>query len=125
MSTYLMEHQQQVQQLSEAISSALKLETEIVDEVQSEMGRTGMIFGIDHYDVVPDIMTLGKAFGGGVMPIAAMVAGEKNGKTLEDNPFLLESSTFWGNPLCCAAAIAGTKTILEIQLRNMVNEKQF
>ncbi|MCL6575452.1 MAG: aminotransferase class III-fold pyridoxal phosphate-dependent enzyme [Kyrpidia sp.] len=84
----------------------------IVDEVQTGMGRTGRMFGVDHWDVVPDIMTLGKAFGGGVMPIAAMVAQPKWWEKMEENPFILGSSTFGGNPLCAAGAIAGIHTIL-------------
>lgn len=95
----------------------------IVDEIQTGMGRTGKLFGIDHFDVVPDIMTLGKAFGGGVMPIAAMVARGEHWKKLEDNPFLLGSSTFGGNPLCCAGAIAGIKTILEENIPEQAAEK--
>ncbi|WP_246000775.1 putrescine aminotransferase [Brevibacillus panacihumi] len=95
----------------------------IVDEVQTGMGRTGTMFGVDHWNVVPDIMTLGKAFGGGVMPIAAMVAKKKWWGKMEENPFLLGSSTFGGNPLCCAGAIAGIKTILEDNIPQMAKEK--
>ncbi|GED67002.1 putrescine aminotransferase [Brevibacillus reuszeri] len=95
----------------------------IVDEVQTGMGRTGTMFGVDHWNVVPDIMTLGKAFGGGVMPIAAMVAKKKWWGKMEENPFLLGSSTFGGNPLCCAGAIAGIHTILEDNIPQMAKEK--
>ncbi|MBN6189236.1 aminotransferase class III-fold pyridoxal phosphate-dependent enzyme [Aneurinibacillus sp. BA2021] len=95
----------------------------IVDEVQTGMGRTGKLFGMDHYDVVPDIMTLGKAFGGGVMPIAAMVAKRKHWGKMEENPFLLGSSTFGGNPLCCAGAIAGIKTIIEEDIPRQAEQK--
>ncbi|CAM5795877.1 MULTISPECIES: putrescine aminotransferase [Brevibacillus] len=95
----------------------------IVDEVQTGMGRTGTLFGVDHWDVVPDIMTLGKAFGGGVMPIAAMVAKKKWWGKMEENPFLLGSSTFGGNPLCCAGAIAGIHTILADNIPQMAKEK--
>ncbi|MFC7392262.1 putrescine aminotransferase [Scopulibacillus cellulosilyticus] len=95
----------------------------IVDEVQTGMGRTGKLFGVDHYDVVPDIMTLAKAFGGGVMPIGAMVAREHLWEKMEENPFLLGSSTFGGNPLCCAGAIAGIKTILEENIPEQAAEK--
>ncbi|KIL37280.1 putrescine--2-oxoglutarate aminotransferase [Cohnella kolymensis] len=95
----------------------------IVDEVQTGMGRTGTMFGMDHWNVVPDIMTLGKAFGGGVMPIAAMVAKRKWWDKMEENPFLLGSSTFGGNPLCCAGAIAGIHTILEDNIPQMAKEK--
>ncbi|MGC8231006.1 putrescine aminotransferase [Pseudobacillus badius] len=95
----------------------------IVDEIQTGMGRTGTLFGIDHWKVVPDIMTLGKAFGGGVMPITAMVARPHVWKKMEENPFLLGSSTFGGNPLCCAGAIAGIKTILEENIVEQAREK--
>lgn len=95
----------------------------IVDEVQTGMGRTGKMFGMDHFGVVPDIMTLGKAFGGGVMPIAAMVAKRKHWGKMEENPFLLGSSTFGGNPLCCSAAIAGIKTIIEEEIPRQAAEK--
>ncbi|WP_042347757.1 putrescine aminotransferase [Bacillus massiliigorillae] len=95
----------------------------IVDEVQTGMGRTGTLFGVDHFDVVPDIMTLGKALGGGVMPIAAMVARDHLWDKMEENPFLLGSSTFGGNPLCCSAAIAGIKTILEEDIPKQAEEK--
>ncbi|CEH28958.1 putrescine--2-oxoglutarate aminotransferase [Aneurinibacillus migulanus] len=95
----------------------------IVDEVQTGMGRTGKMFGMDHFNVVPDIMTLGKAFGGGVMPIAAMVAKRKHWGKMEENPFLLGSSTFGGNPLCCSAAIAGIKTIIEEEIPRQAAEK--
>jgi putrescine aminotransferase len=95
----------------------------IVDEVQTGMGRTGTMFGVDHWNVVPDIMTLGKAFGGGVMPIAAMVAKRKWWDKMEENPFLLGSSTFGGNPLCCSAAIAGIHTILEDNIPQVAMEK--
>jgi putrescine aminotransferase len=84
----------------------------IADEVQTGMGRTGKLFGVDHWDVVPDIMTLGKAFGGGVAPIACMVAKKKLWARMEENPFILGSSTFGGNPLCCAAAIAAIEVTL-------------
>ncbi|GAB7388903.1 putrescine aminotransferase [Bacillaceae bacterium] len=95
----------------------------IVDEVQTGMGRTGKLFGVDHWDVVPDIMTLGKAFGGGVVPIAAMVAKRKHWTRMEDNPFILGSSTFGGNPLCCAGAIAAIKTTLEEDIPAQAAEK--
>ncbi|MFD0620546.1 aminotransferase class III-fold pyridoxal phosphate-dependent enzyme [Paenibacillus sp. GCM10027629] len=95
----------------------------IADEVQTGMGRTGTLFGVDHWNVVPDIMTLGKAFGGGVMPIAAMVAKRKWWGKMEENPFLLGSSTFGGNPLCCAGAIAGIHTILDENIPQMAKEK--
>ncbi len=95
----------------------------IVDEVQTGMGRTGKLFGVDHFNVVPDIMTLGKAFGGGVVPTAAMVAKPKWWGKMEENPFLLGSSTFGGNPLVCAGAIAGINTILAENIPSQAKEK--
>ena len=84
----------------------------IADEIQTGMGRTGRLFGVDHWDVAPDIMTLAKAFGGGVAPIGCMVATKRLWGRMEENPFLLGSSTFGGNPLACAAAIAGIEVTL-------------
>ena len=83
----------------------------IADEVQTGMGRTGTLFGVDHWQVVPDIMCLGKALGGGVMPLSAFVSTPEIWKVLERNPFL-HSSTFGGNPLACAAGIAAINVTL-------------
>ena len=74
----------------------------IVDEVQTGMGRTGEWFGVDNFDVIPDIMTLAKALGGGV-PIGAVVTTEELSKTLTPGT---HGTTFGGNPLVCAAACA-------------------
>ncbi len=87
----------------------------IADEVQTGMGRTGALFGVNHWDVVPDIMCLGKAIGGGVMPLSAFVSTPEIWKVLEANPFL-HSSTFGGNPLACAAGIAAINVTLEEDL---------
>ncbi len=84
----------------------------IADEIQTGMGRTGRLFGVDHWGVTPDIMTLAKAFGGGVAPIGCMVATKRLWTRMEENPFLLGSSTFGGNPLGCAAAIAAIDVTL-------------
>jgi putrescine aminotransferase len=83
----------------------------IADEVQTGMGRTGTLFGVDHWDVVPDIMCLGKSLGGGVMPLSAFISTPEIWKVLEQNPFL-HSSTFGGNPLACAAGIAAINVTL-------------
>jgi putrescine aminotransferase len=95
----------------------------IVDEIQTGMGRTGKLFGVDHSGVVPDIMTLGKAFGGGVAPIACMVAKRKWWGKMEDNPFILGSSTFGGNPLCASAAIAAIHTVMAERVPEVAAEK--
>jgi putrescine aminotransferase len=87
----------------------------IADEVQTGLGRTGKMFGVDHWDVVPDIMCLGKSLGGGVMPLSAFVSTPDIWKVLEPNPFI-HSSTFGGNPLACAAGIAAINVTLEEDL---------
>ena len=87
----------------------------IADEVQTGLGRTGKLFGINHWDVAPDIMCLGKALGGGVMPLSAFMSTPKIWKVLEPNPFI-HSSTFGGNPLACAAGIAAINVTLKENL---------
>ncbi|MBX3097565.1 MAG: aspartate aminotransferase family protein [Fimbriimonadaceae bacterium] len=83
----------------------------IVDEVQTGFGRTGAMFGCDHEGVRPDIMTLAKALGGGVMPIGATLGtAEVWEKVFSVNP-LAHTSTFGGNPLACAAAIASINAV--------------
>jgi putrescine aminotransferase len=87
----------------------------ILDEVQTGMGRTGKMFCCEHYDVAPDILCLAKAFGGGIIPAGAVVATEEVFSRLFDNPFL-HTTTFGGNPLACAAAIATIHVLLEENL---------
>ncbi len=78
----------------------------IFDEVQTGMGRTGRMFGCEHEAVAPDIMTLAKALGGGVMPIGATLGTPAVWeRVFAQNP-LIHTSTFGGNPLACAAALA-------------------
>jgi putrescine aminotransferase len=87
----------------------------IADEVQTGMGRTGKMFAVEHWNVAPDILCLGKALGGGVMPLSAFMSTPKIWKVLEPNPFI-HSSTFGGNPLACAAGIAAVNVTLEEDL---------
>jgi putrescine aminotransferase len=87
----------------------------IADEVQTGMGRTGRLWGVDHWNVIPDIMCLGKSLGGGVMPLSAFISTPEIWKVLEKNPFL-HSSTFGGNPMACAAGIAAINVTLEEDL---------
>jgi putrescine aminotransferase len=94
----------------------------ILDEVQTGMGRCGRNFACELWNVVPDIMCLGKALGGGVMPLSAFMSTPKIWKVLEDNPFL-HSSTFGGNPLACAAGIAAINVMLEEDLPRQAAEK--
>ncbi|MCX7913475.1 MAG: acetylornithine transaminase [Thermodesulfovibrionales bacterium] len=81
----------------------------ILDEVQTGMGRTGKLFAYEHYGIKPDIMTIAKGLGGGV-PIGALLTTEKIASVFEPGT---HASTFGGNPLVCAAAIATLETILE------------
>jgi len=79
----------------------------IIDEVQTGMGRTGRLFGYEHYDIEPDIFTLAKALGGGV-PIGAMLAKEQVAEAFSPGT---HASTFGGNPLACAAGLAVVQTM--------------
>ena len=83
----------------------------ILDEVQTGMGRTGKMFCCEHYGVAPDLMCLAKAFGGGVVPAGAVVGRREIFARLFDNPFL-HTSTFGGNPLACAAALATINVLI-------------
>ena len=84
----------------------------IADEVQSGLCRTGRWFAIEHAGVVPDIMTLAKALGGGVMPIGATVMTPRVARAYQGRP-LLHTSTFGGNPLACRAALAALEVMEE------------
>ena len=81
----------------------------ILDEVQTGMGRTGKLFAYEHYGITPDIMTVAKGLGGGV-PIGAMLATDKVASAFQPGN---HASTFGGNPLVCAAAVATIETLLE------------
>ena len=94
----------------------------VFDEVQSGMGRSGRMFACEHDGVVPDLMALGKGFGGGVMPIGACVGTPRTWEKYIENPFL-HTTTFGGNPLSCAAAIATINVLLEENLPRQAGEK--
>ncbi|HEY9773473.1 MAG TPA: aminotransferase class III-fold pyridoxal phosphate-dependent enzyme [Planktothrix sp.] len=87
----------------------------ILDEVQTGMGRTGRMFACEHESVVPDILCLAKALGGGVMPIGCFMSTSKIWKVLEPNPSI-HNSTFGGNPLACTAASACIEVLLDEHL---------
>jgi len=88
------------------------------------MGRTGTMFRCEAEDVVPDIMTYGKAFGGGIMPITGIIARPHLWvEELKENPWLLGSPTFGGNPLACSAALATINFMLENDIPRLAREK--
>lgn len=82
----------------------------ILDEIQTGFGRTGTLFAFERYGVVPDILCLAKALGGG-MPVGAFVARPEVMKTLSFNPMLGHITTFGGHPVSCAAALASIEVI--------------
>lgn len=77
----------------------------IFDEIQCGIGRTGKFFAFEHFNIVPDILTLGKALGGG-MPIGALLSSKENLEQFTFNPMLGHITTFGGHPVICAAAYA-------------------
>lgn len=94
----------------------------IFDEIQCGMGRAGSLFAFEQFDVVPDIVTIGKAFGGG-LPIGAFISSYENMQSLIHKPMLGHITTFGGNPVCCASALATIKVILEERLLDDVERK--
>ena len=88
------------------------------DEVLAGMGRTGEWLALSHWDVVPDIVTFGKSFGNG-FPVTAMVVKEENGEALEK---ISASSSYGGNPMACAAALASIEVIEEEGILDNVRE---
>lgn len=95
----------------------------ILDEIQCGFGRTGKLWGFQHYGIEPDVVLLGKALGGG-LPLGAFISSQKNMAALAENPVLGHISTFGGNPLCCAAGKAAFETLLEENLTSEVAKKE-
>ena len=87
----------------------------ILDEIQCGMGRTGKLFAFEHFGIVPDVLTLGKALGGG-MPIGALVAAQEHLNLFTHEPMLGHITTFGGHPMVCAAA-AATIDVLTTEIR--------
>lgn len=84
----------------------------VLDEIQAGFGRTGRLWGFQHFDIVPDILLLGKALGGG-MPLGAFIADRTLMNHLADRPVLGHITTFGGHPVCCAAGMAALEVLLE------------
>jgi acetylornithine/N-succinyldiaminopimelate aminotransferase len=95
----------------------------VLDEIQCGFGRNGTLWAFEQFDVVPDILLLGKALGGG-MPLGAFIADKKLMDTLSYNPVLGHINTFGGHPVCCAAGMAAMKVLLEENLISTVYEKE-
>lgn len=94
----------------------------IADEIQTGMGRTGKLWGVDHSGVTPDIMCLGKSVGGGVMPLSAFISTPKIWEVMIPNP-IIHSTTFGGNPIACVAGIAAIEVTLEEDLPGQAARK--
>jgi putrescine aminotransferase len=95
----------------------------IADEVQTGMGRTGKLWGVDHWGVEPDIMALGKSLGGGVMPVSCFCSNEEIWQVMMDpNPFI-HTTTTGGGALACSAAIAAIHITLRERLWEQAAEK--
>jgi acetylornithine/succinyldiaminopimelate/putrescine aminotransferase len=84
----------------------------VLDEIQAGFGRTGYLWGFEAFGIVPDILLLGKALGGG-MPLGAFVASRDRMMQLTEGPVLGHITTFGGHPVCCAAGLAGLEALLE------------
>ncbi|RZK64567.1 MAG: aspartate aminotransferase family protein, partial [Pedobacter sp.] len=94
----------------------------VLDEIQCGFGRTGKMFGFEHYDIIPDILLLAKGIGGG-MPIGAFISSREMMISLASNPILGHISTFGGHPVSCAAGLATLQTILSEHIVADVTEK--
>lgn len=95
----------------------------ILDEIQAAFGRTGQLFAFEHFGIVPDILLLAKALGGG-MPVGAFAASHTVMSALKENPILGHITTFGGHPVCCAAGLAALEVLLEEKLIEQVAEKE-
>jgi acetylornithine/N-succinyldiaminopimelate aminotransferase len=110
-----------VKQRCEAVGALL-----ILDEIQPGFGRTGKLFGFQNYDIVPDIVVMGKGMGGG-MPVGAFTSSAALMDTLQDEPKLGHITTFGGHPVIAAASLATLKEITESNLmtQTLVKEELF
>lgn len=95
----------------------------ILDEIQAGFGRTGKLWAFQHFNIVPDVLLLGKALGAG-MPLGAFIANKKLMDALTDNPVLGHITTFGGHPVSCAAGLAGLQALLAEQHIEVVAQKE-
>ena len=94
----------------------------VFDEIQTGLGRTGALFALQKYGVVPDILCVAKAFGGG-MPLGAFISSAEIMDTLKTNPVLGHITTFGGHPVCCAAGLASLEYLLSHGVVEQVEAK--
>jgi acetylornithine/succinyldiaminopimelate/putrescine aminotransferase len=95
----------------------------ILDEIQAGFGRTGKFWGFENFDVVPDVLVLGKALGGG-MPLGAFIADNKLMSAFTENPVLGHITTFGGHPVSCTAGVAAMKVLLDERMFADVKQKE-
>jgi acetylornithine/succinyldiaminopimelate/putrescine aminotransferase len=95
----------------------------VLDEIQAGFGRTGSLWAFEQYEIVPDILLLGKALGGG-MPLGAFIADTKLMNTLTRDPVLGHITTFGGHPVSCAAGLAAMKVLLQSNWIEEVKQKE-
>lgn len=95
----------------------------ILDEIQCGFGRNGSLWAFEQFDVVPDILLLGKALGGG-MPLGAFIADKKIMDSLSYNPVLGHINTFGGHPVSCAAGLAAFNALLNENMIAFVKQKE-
>jgi acetylornithine/N-succinyldiaminopimelate aminotransferase len=94
----------------------------IFDEIQTGFGRTGKLFAFEKYNVIPDVLLLGKAFGGG-MPLGAFISSNEIMGTLKNDPVLGHITTFGGHPVSCAASLAALTILTDTKIVETVYEK--
>ncbi len=95
----------------------------IFDEIQCGFGRTGKLWGFEHYGIVPDVLLLGKALGGG-LPLGAFISSHAMMQLLTHDPVLGHITTFGGHPLSCVAGMAAFNVLKKEQLAEGVAEKE-
>jgi acetylornithine/N-succinyldiaminopimelate aminotransferase len=95
----------------------------VLDEIQCGFGRNGTLWAFEQFNIVPDILLLGKALGGG-MPLGGFIANKKIMDSFTNNPILGHINTFGGHPVGCTAGLAAFNVLLEEKLIDSVNQKE-
>jgi len=95
----------------------------VFDEIQTGFGRTGKLFAFEHYNIIPDILLIAKAMGGG-MPTGALIANRRLLQVFTNNPILGYISTFGGHPVSLAAAVAALDELTEKNIINSIQKKE-